>query len=272
MKRIVLPALAGLCLSLPGLTHADVTFYGAQKTAFYTEGSDDDASFTNTSLFAFVDTDSSSDAASFTVTTDTGNASPLTLTAGSGSQYSGSNFYSSISDLNAAYPAGSNYVFTAVGGNLAGDTDSLPVAADAYAPTLVLTGTTYDSLQNLDATAGVNINYAPLGGGANTGSTDVSLTIVDSSNDVVYSTDGGTGDFFIPGGTLKSGSVYSAQLANFNTLNIATAGDFAGVNNSDGFVTSTLFSISTAATPEPSTYALLGLGLVLLFCTRRRMA
>ena len=136
MKTQIASLLIASALRLTAV--AQVTFFGAQKTAFYEQTKNNTAPSSpySFSLFAYVTTTASSDANSFTVSAvDTAN-----LTTTDGIHFGGANFYDSLAALNSAFPVGSTYKFTAVGGSLNGEYDNLHIVAVAFPPIPYLTG------------------------------------------------------------------------------------------------------------------------------------
>ena len=253
-------------LAMRPAARAQVSFFGAQKTAFYTQTAENTApgTVTNYSVFAFVDTQNAGDAAAFTASDHA--SITLTSSAGDPTSFGGSAFYNTKADLDAAFTAGDNYSFQAQGGALDGQSDAVPIGADAYAPVLYLTGSSFSNSLLVNPNGNYIFTIASTGGQA--AATALSFGLYDPTTGAqVYAASfaAGTTSITVPQATLaslKPGEVYTASLDNFNTGGPAASGDFAGAATSDGFVSGTNFGF--AVVPEPGAMAPVAAGLLAL--------
>ena len=227
---------------LPVSGFAQVTFFGAQKTIFYKQTKENVAPTTPTeySLFAFADTTNAGQTDSFTVSA----VDTVSLTSSGGQNFAGSIFYTSKQALDAGFPVGDNYLFTAVGGSLGGESDQLPIMTAAYPPILYLPGTELAKVSHIRPNLKLTFTFASSGTGA--APTLVSFAILDSSGAVIYEQYAavGTTSFTIPKSeidALTPGTNYTGELSNFNTKDVGSSGSFSTAADSDGFVSSTLF-------------------------------
>jgi PEP-CTERM motif len=250
---------------------AQVTFFGVQKTQFYTQTADSTAPNTpdSFSVFAFATTSSATDADSFAVS-DNG-AFSLTNSPTDPTSFGGSAFYGTKAAMDADFTAGdiNGYGFTVNGGNLDSETDSLPIGTDDYPAEVYLNGTSLSSALAINPASNFNLNLGYTGTGT---STATAVDIFDASGAQVLSISGNASQAsyvlssaFLS--TLTAGETYSVQLTDFNTSNVGAFGFFTGAGTSDGFTQSTSFSLEIV--PEPSTWALMLAGLGLLVLSRR---
>jgi hypothetical protein len=227
---------------------------------------------------AFLDSSSDFDGGTLTYTPPA--ASPTTvgsLTPVSGSQpylvyQPGS--YSTVADLNAAYPYGT-YTFNLTNSSSSATaTDSIDytVNSDSNVPTL--TASSYNTLQGLNASTGgvVEFNTDVPGAGANFA--EIFLNVDNGSGSSVYSASGAytATSFDIPGGVLSPGTSYTLDL-NFDDRITGTDGN--STPTVIFFDTHTEVAFTTAGgVPEPAAWAfmLLGFGLTGAALRRRSAA
>jgi hypothetical protein len=235
----LLTIIGSIVLPVAGI--AQVTFWGAQKTVFYTQTKNNTpASKTKEySLFAFASTSESGQATSFTVST----VGQLTLTSSDGQNFAGSNFYKTLKDLDKEFPVGDAYTFTAVGGTLNGESDSLPINADDFPAQIYLTGTGLTDAKKINPNADFTLNLGYAEGAASTG---VTISLFDSDGNDVYNLTvaAGSTSITIPQSELDSlaaDTYYTAQITNFNDSDVGSTGAFSSAPDSEGWVTSTLF-------------------------------
>lgn len=251
---------------------AQVTFFGVQKTQFYTQTADNTAPTTpdSFSVFAFANTSSATDADSFTVHAAGTDTLSLVNSTGSPTSFAGSAFYASKSDMDTGFPSGNTYTFTANGGTLDGESDSLPIGSDDYPPLAYVTGTGISDALGLNPDFGYTFDFGYTGTGT---STATSFAIFDPSGNFIYDAGGVSlqGTYFLDASflqTLTPGLSYTAQITDFNTSGSLTTGDFINASNSDGFTQSTLFTLGVA--PEPTDFLFLSLGAIALTTLLRR--
>jgi hypothetical protein len=165
-------------LTLPVCASAQVTFFGAIKGIFYRQTKDNivpkkDGTY---SLHAFATTTSAGQADSFTVSA----VAKLKLLA-DGVNFSGEKFFKSEAAMNAAFPAGGSYLFTAVGGSLGGQSDSIPVFSNDYPAIAYLPGEMLREVSGIDSKADFILDLAFSSEGA--ASTNVNFAIYTTSGE-----------------------------------------------------------------------------------------
>ena len=252
---------------------AQVTFYGAQKTTFYSQTADNTVpTVDDYSEFGFVDTSDPAEADNFTLSDN--DTVPLASSPGNPTSFGGSNFYSTKGALDAAFTAGDTYIFAANGGNLDGQSGTLPIGADAYPAVLFLTGNGYSASMAVSPGSSDTLELGASGGEAS--ATALSFDLYDPSGDDIYTQRlaAGTTSLTIPQSEIDSltpGVLYNANLSNFNTGSVDATGDFTNAPNSDGFVSTSGFGFEVV--PEPRAGVILLAGLVgVAFARRRRTA
>jgi hypothetical protein len=229
-------------LAWPVLGVAQVPFFGAQKTNFYEQKVNDKVPTKaySHSLDAFVTVDKSRDAKKFTLS-----AVKTVTFKRSGKNFGKSIFFKTLTDLNKEFPVGDAYTFTVVGGSLNGEFGALPIEADAFPQVPYLLGAELTELQNLsaDSTVTLNIGY----GDAGATSTAVTFAIFDTTGQIyLLNGSAGTTSFVIPSSEisqLATGVKYTGQLTTFNTSEVTSTGSFTTAANSDGWCSSTNFTI-----------------------------
>jgi hypothetical protein len=230
-------------LTLPVCASAQVTFFGAIKGIFYRQTKDNivpkkDGTY---SLHAFATTTSAGQADSFTVS----GVAKLKLLA-DGVNFSGEKFFKSEAAMNAAFPAGGSYLFTAVGGSLGGQSDSIPVFSNDYPAIAYLPGEMLREVSGIDSKADFILDLAFSSEGA--ASTNVNFAIYTTSGELIYviESGGGTTSFTIPQSEIDSltpGVDYIGQIDNFHVTDVQTSGPFASAATSDGFDSITDFTL-----------------------------
>jgi hypothetical protein len=239
----------------PDLLHTDITEppvseFGAAKLAFYRQTADNlapSAAFSYVQYgFAAVTPPATTNR--FTVTA----VKTLRLTTTDQQDFVGLLSYATSTDLDAAFPVGDAYTFTARGGSLAGQSDTLPINADNYPAIPYLVGNGFRRAQKINPNSDFTLNLGYTSTGAP--STEIKLVILPlgqrtRSTQALYQEfvlGGTTPSFVIPQAvidSLETGAVYTAQLVNFNTSNIPSSGSFARAGNFDGWESVTFFHI-----------------------------
>lgn len=151
--------------------------------------------------------------------------------------------FTDLTALDKKFPVGDAYTFKAKGGTLNGESGSLPIQANAFPAVLYLTGQEFTQLKDITPDSTVTINFAYGASGA--ASTGLWFTIYDGSK-VVYRQEIAVGatSFYIPSSDmseLKSGFLYKAELANYNTSSVTSTGSFTAAESVVGWVTTTTF-------------------------------
>jgi hypothetical protein len=274
---LVLLATVGI-LSLFSATtsaSAQVTFFGAQKTQFYSQTTDDTAPATPGSFseYGFADTTSSGDANSFTLSDTSNSTNPdstiiLTSTTDAPTSFVGNKFFNTKADLDAAFTEGDDYTFTAQGGNLDGESEILPIPDDSYPAIVYLTGTNLTDATHVSPNADFtfDIGYS----GDNSGATGLNFSLEDSAGNGVpgFAANGlpvGTTSYTLSQSQIDSlvpGEIYTASFSNFETLTETPSGNFGDAFYSDAFINTSSFDFEVI--PEPNQITLLFAGLLML--------
>jgi len=183
--------------------------------------------------------------------------------------------YTTLAALNAAYPFG-DYTTTYSGNDSGSDTVDYD-HNDLATSTPTFTAATYDALQGLDASDGVDLDFNSFEGADPT--SYVFVTIYNSATgEDVFDAGGGflpsdTTSVFLPGDTLEAGTSYFAVL-NFSNRDPATDGNDVDVSQNWDYDTS--LSFTTAAAPESSSIVslavLIALGALGTICYRRKLS
>jgi hypothetical protein len=102
---------------------AQVTFFGVQKSAAYTQTADNTAPTTpfEYTVFAFATTTSAGDVNSFTVSDN--DSISVVNSVGDPTSFGASNFYTTKAAMDSGFSSGDTYTFTANGGTYDGNTD-----------------------------------------------------------------------------------------------------------------------------------------------------
>jgi hypothetical protein len=220
-----------------------VNLFGAEKTEFYTQTVDNIAPTTiqKYALNAYVTTVAAGLATNFTVSS----VATLKLVGGNDQDFGGFFFYKSLGKLNAAFPAGDAYKFTAVGGPLNGESDNLPILADAFPKLLYLTGNVLTAASNISPNAAFTLKFRTAGKGA--AETYIGFLVFLNGQQVYsqYTTAGKTSLTFPQSAidSLTPGVDYVAELESFNDQTVKTTGSFSGAKNNVGFVRDTQFPL-----------------------------
>ena len=185
--------------------NATITDYELLKLADYTQTSD--AQPTTLTEYSAVEQVVSS-AGDFTSASFSGGGSSLTLPGSNGTFIAGQ-IFSTKGALDAAVPNGTTFTFALTGGTYGGQTATVTsFATDQYPPSVpYLTGTTFDSLQNVNAAHPINLTFNSQPNG--------SSVIISTSSGAVYSNftlPASATSLLLPANTLQPGQTYQMDL------------------------------------------------------------
>jgi hypothetical protein len=208
---------------------------------------------------------------------------PLDILFPSGSEFVAANLFnfSSLGELEAAFPDGTDYIYTITGGTLgtqAAFLDPLVSARRFVDDVPFLTGTTYSQLQGFDPSQSFTINFNgtsfdEIPGVFNSKSFSISLA---SGGGSIFdvSLDPWETSILLPANILDPNTSYNFSLGYVRSTSVSNAG-FDGASSFGASFTTTTGSFTTGSipvsTPEPSSIAGLGiLGGGLLLKRRRK--
>jgi hypothetical protein len=271
---VVLPLIAGLIsLTVPVVQASDISFLNSFGNIAYEQtGNGNTLTLNGTFFSADVNTSVPNPYTSVSMTFP-GAMSPIT----SFSQLSPTDYhyqtglYSTLAAMHTDFPTGT-YTFTANNGDAA----SYNYTADDYSASLpYLTGTNYTDLQGMNSAQPFNFTFSPFTTGSTATDSFIFFTIFDDTlGKSVF--DAGflpatTTGVTLPGGALHPGDLFSYEL-DFSNRDVLTTGFTGGGGPPQlGFdvrADGTFTTAAAAATPEPSSAALLGLGLLAAACRR----
>lgn len=222
-----------------------VTYFSAQKQVFYQQTKNDTAPSlpVDFGLAGSVDTTATGDADSFTVSA----VDTVTATTSDGTYFFGSNNYNSLRALNAAFPVGSTYTFTAVGGTLNGESDHMHIPPDDFPQIPYLTGEDFTKVSEIAPNTSFTIHFARHGTVVPVSQAAVAIYSADYSTQYYFkSAAASTISFKIPASVLAKltpGVSCIGQIFLFNLKDVKTTGSFASASDGDGFVTITKFTV-----------------------------
>lgn len=180
--------------------------------------------------------------------------------------------------MDAMFPTGT-YTFTGMNGSQT-DTATLNYSADDYSQTVpFLTGDNYSDLQGMNAAENFTFDLSPFTPGGSQTDAYIFLTVFDQATGDVAFTDGfldpSTTSITMGAGELDPGTSYSYEI-DYSDRDIPSDTGGAQFPPQLGFdvrTDGTFTTAAVAATPEPSSVALLGTGLLVgIAGIRRRIA
>jgi hypothetical protein len=232
--------------SLPLSGICQVTYFQTQKNTAYTQTKNDTAPTVPVffSLFCSVTTSAAGDANSFTVSA----VDKDTLTTTDGTNFYGSIGYNTRQLLDAGFPVGDAYTFTAVGGTLNGESGHLPIQADAYPQIPYLTGTSFTQASEITPNTSITLHFARHGKFVHISQTALGIFSTGNSATTYYFATAAASatSFKIPASVVASltpGVTYVGQVEVFNQKVVKSTGSFTSASNDDGFVTITTFPV-----------------------------
>jgi hypothetical protein len=236
-----------LCIaaSLPLSGRSQVTYFETQKQTIYNQTKNDTAPTkpVDFSLWCDVYTSAAGDANSFTVST----VDNVTCTTTDGTYFHGSKNYNTSQLLDAGFPVGDAYTFTAVGGTLNGQSDNMPILADAYPQIPYLTGTSFTQAAEIKPNTSLTIHFGKHGKAVHISETAVGIWSTDYSTQYYWkSASASATSFKIPASVVNSltpGVTYVGHVEIYNLKDEKTTGSFASASDGDGFVTITTFPV-----------------------------
>ena len=243
MKLLFLHICIAAALPLSGM--CGVTYFEAQKQTIYNQTKNDTVPTQPVffSLYCDVTTSAAGDANSFTVST----VDSLALTTTDGTYYSGSIGFNTKQLLDAGFPVGDAYTFAAVGGTLSGESDNLPILANAYPQIPYLTGTSFTQASEIKPNTSLTIHFAKHGKAVHISYAALGIWSTDYSTQYLWKTASASATSFkIPVSVLNlltPGVSYVGQVEVFNLKHEKTTGSFGTAGNGDGFVTITTFPV-----------------------------
>lgn len=237
--------LLSIAASLPLSGICQVTYFQTQKQTIYNQTKNDTvpAQPVFFTLFCSVSTSAAGDANSFTVST----VDKDTLTTTDGTTFFGTIGFNTSQLLDAGFPVGDAYTFTAVGGTLNGESGHLPIQADAYPQIPYLTGTSFTQAAEIKPNTSLTIHFARHGKLVHISQVALGIFSTDYSTTYLFTTASASATSFkIPASVVNSltpGVTYAGQVEVFNQKAVKSTGSFTSASNDDGFVTITTFPV-----------------------------
>ena len=238
--------LLSIAASLPLSGICQVTYFQTQKQTIYnqTKNNTVPAQPLVFNLFCSVSTSAAGDANSFTVSTvDNVTLTPIT----GGTVFFGTIGFNTSQLLDAGFPVGDAYTFTAVGGTLNGQSGHLPIQADAYPQIPYLTGTSFTQAAAIKPNTSLTIHFGRHGKLVHISQVALGIFSTDYSTTYMFTTASASATSFkIPASVVNSltpGVTYAGQVEVFNQKNVKSTGSFTSASNDDGFVTITTFPV-----------------------------
>jgi hypothetical protein len=215
---------------------------------------------------AFLDSASDFDGGTLTYP---GAGSPVALTPGEDTTLAFGDSAATMAALNAAYPFGTYSFHLTNSMTLASQDASLDysIVADALS-TPTLTAASFNQLQGLNASSGFTFDFNAFAQNPDATEGFLFLNVSDAAGDVVFSAnpDASATSIFMPGGVLAAGQAYNFDLI-FDSRIVGADGD---VGTEVFFDSHTSGAFTTAGVPEPSSWAMMILGLAGVGAAMRR--
>lgn len=261
---VCLPIVA-FALLVPTSAYADVVDYAIAKELGYQQTGDNTAPGTPVSAEMFGNF-AVNNSADFNLVSLSGGAGLTYSTNNGGFDWEGVATFGSQSAMDAAFPNGVTYTLNASGGSLGSFSE--PITFDpghAFPDTPFFTGSVFSDAQGLDASQPFTFDW-------NTPPADgFAFFIEQLSGPEVFYLDGFGGtdtNVTVPLGTFTAGTTYEASIVFFDVFE-SSPSEFSTGTEFTGFIKRTSFQFTTVAVPEPSMFAVLGIGLIGI-ATRRR--
>lgn len=245
--------------------NADVVDYSLAKFLHYQQTANNAAptTLTQANIFAQVNVGNANDFTSVSVSGGDG----LVLSR-TGRDWEGSTNYGSQSALDAAFPSGTTYMLNASGA-LGSFSESIEFdGSDSFSDTPFFTGNVYSDAQGMNPSQSFTFTW-------NTPPADgFFLYVEEASGFPVFEFDGfglsGT-SAVAPAGTFSAGTGYVVHI-DFIDATEGTRDSFQTGTEFTGYVSTTSFQFTPTSVPEPSSFAIMALGLSRLFFRRRSRA
>lgn len=247
------------------MARADITSFNVFKDASYQQTSDAQPTSPIGYFFSSAVVYNTAGDVGSVSTTYSGPNSPLGYTSEPGNMFLYQTGFLSKSDLDTQYPFGGPYTFNISGGTLGSQSAVLNTpSTELYPSTPYLTGNSYSQLQGLNASQADTITVNGFTPPAGADASYVFITISQTStNATVYSQtylSPSTSSFTFAANTFAAGTTYNIDLDYTSRIDTQNAG-FGNALGVVGFDQRTEISFTTASVPEPSSLALISIGL-----------